>query len=68
MTVIELLIEQNLLRILIELSGVEESLVSEPSQRLLKRLTFLIFNYRPESSKYIDFLITAANKSNTNSN
>lgn len=31
-------------------------------------LTLLIFNYRPESSKYIDFLITAANKSNTNSN
>ncbi len=39
-------------------------MVSEPSQRLLKRLTFLIFSYRPEYSKYIDFLITAANKSN----
>ena len=62
MTLIELLIKNNLLRVLIELSGVEDSFISEPAQRLLKKLTLLIFNFLPESSRYIDFLISAATK------
>ena len=47
MTLIELLIENNLLRVLIELTGVEDSFVSEPAQRLLKKISLLIFNFLP---------------------
>ena len=47
MTIIDLLIQNNLLRVLIELSGVEDHYVSEPAQRLLKKLTVLIFNFLP---------------------
>ena len=65
MAIIDLLIQNNLLRVLIELSGVEDNFVSEPAQRLLKKLTVLIFNFLPESSKYIDFLISAATKHNS---
>ena len=62
MSVIELFIEENILRILIEFSGVQDEAIAEPAQKLLKRITLLIFNYRPESSQYIDILITAASK------
>ena len=66
-TLIQLLLENDLFKILIELSGVEESSIEEPSQKLLKKLSIYIFNFLPDCSQYIDFLISAATKTDSTS-
>ena len=66
-TLIQLLLENDLFKILIELSGVEETMIAEPSQKLLKKLSIYIFNFLPDCSQYIDFLISAATKTDSTS-
>jgi hypothetical protein len=60
-------LENDLFKILIELSGVDESDIAEPSQKLLKKLSIYIFNFLPDCSQYIDFLISAATKNDSTS-
>lgn len=62
-TLVQLLIDCDLFKILVELSGLEDSDVAIPAQKFLKQLTILMFNSLPNSSKYIDFLISAATQS-----
>lgn len=53
----------DLFKLLIELSGVDERNVSEPAQRLLKKLSIYIFSFLPDAANYMDFLISAGTKS-----
>ena len=62
-TLVQLLIDCDLFKILVELSGLEEIEVAVPAQKFLKHLTILMFNSLPDSSRYIDFLISAATHS-----
>jgi hypothetical protein len=60
-------IDRGLFKLLIELSGIDEPNIAEPAQILLKKLSIYIFNFLPDSSKYIDFLISAASKNDSSS-
>lgn len=42
-------------------------MIAEPSQKLLKKLSIYIFNFLPDCAKYIDFLISAATKTDSTS-
>jgi rapamycin-insensitive companion of mTOR len=55
------LLDCDLFKILVELSGLEDSEVALPAQRFLKELSGLMFNLIPDCHKYTDFLILAAN-------
>lgn len=52
-----------LFKLLIELSGIDEQSIAEPAQKLLKKLSIYIFNFLPDATKYMDFLISAGTKS-----
>ena len=67
MDLIQLFLENGLFKTLIKLSSLSDAIVSEPAQKLLKKLTLLIFNYFPDSSDYIDFLTTAVTTKGTTS-
>lgn len=54
-----MLIDCDLFKILVELSGLEDQQITVPAQKFLKQLTILMFNSLPNSSKYIDFLISS---------
>lgn len=58
-TLVQLLIKCDLFKILVELSGLEDTIISVPAQKFLKQLTILMFNSLPDSSRYIDFLIAS---------
>jgi rapamycin-insensitive companion of mTOR len=58
-TLVQLLIDCDLFKILVELSGLEDPQITVPAQKFLKQLTILMFNSLPNSSKYIDFLISS---------
>lgn len=59
---VQLLLDCNIFKILVELSGLEDMEKSAPSQRFLKQLTTIMFNTIPNSGKYTDFLISAASQ------
>ncbi len=56
-----------LFKLLIELSGIDEQSIAEPAQKLLKKLSIYIFNFLPDATKYMDFLISAGTKSGAGS-
>ena len=58
---IQVLLDCDLFKILVELSGLEDAEIAQPAQRFLKDLSGLMFNLIPDCHKYTDFLITAAN-------
>jgi hypothetical protein len=60
---LRLLMSHDLFKLLIELSGIDERTVSEPAQRLLKKLSVYMFSFLPDASNYMDFLISAGTKS-----
>ncbi|KRX02551.1 Armadillo-type fold [Pseudocohnilembus persalinus] len=60
---IQVFLECDLFKILVELSGIEEPSVSKMAQKFLKELTQLMFNLLPNSNQYTDFLISSANQS-----
>jgi rapamycin-insensitive companion of mTOR len=57
---IQLLLDCDIFKILVELSGLEDPDKSVPAQKFLKQLTTIMFNTIPNSSKFTDFLISAA--------
>lgn len=59
---VQVLLDCDLFKILVELSGVEDPEVSKNAQKYLKDLTQLMFNLLPNCTKYTDYLISAANQ------
>jgi len=64
---LRLLMSHDLFKLLIELSGVDEKLIAEPAQRLLKKVSVYIFNFLPDAANYMDFLISAGTKRGSDS-
>ena len=58
----------DLFKLLILLSGIDEKIVFDPAQRLLKKLSIYIFNFIPDAANYMDFLISAGAKKGQNTN
>ena len=63
---LRLLMNHDIFKLLIELSGIDEKSVFEPAQRLLKKLSVYIFNFLPDATNYMDFLISAGTKRGPN--
>ena len=59
MTLLRLLVDHGLFELLVELSGINEPVIAEPAQRLLRRLSIYLFNFFPDAAGYMDFLIAA---------
>ncbi|CAD8139168.1 unnamed protein product [Paramecium pentaurelia] len=59
---VQVLLDCDLFKILVELSGLPDQEVSGPAQTFLKELSSLMFNLIPDCHKYTDFLIAAANQ------
>ena len=59
---IQVLLDCDLFKTLVELSGLEDVEVAPPAQKFLKDLSALMFNLIPDCHRYSDFLISAANQ------